>query len=70
MYILFLISDPAEFVILVVVVILILLSPAIILTIIGLAVRKKNENSAKTLFIIAAVYVLVGAGWCGTMFIN
>ena len=45
----------------------IMLGPAILLTIIGLLVRKNNKKAAKVLFILAAVYVLISLGICGTM---
>lgn len=41
--------------------------PALLLTIIGLVIRKNNKKAAKVLFIIAAVYFVIGAGFCGTM---
>ncbi len=45
----------------------IMLGPAILLAIIGLAVRKNNKKAAKVLFILAAVYVIVSFGICGGM---
>lgn len=39
----------------------------VILTIIGLFIRKTKPNTAKTLFIIAVVYIIVGLGICGTL---
>jgi low temperature requirement protein LtrA len=41
--------------------------PSIILGIIGLAIRKDKPKKAKTLFIIAGVYLLVSYGTCGAM---
>lgn len=46
-------------------VIFLMLSPAIILSAIGLVLRKKKPKTAKKLFIIAGVYLLVGLGICG-----
>lgn len=45
----------------------IMLGPAIIMTIIGFAVLKKNKKAAKVLFILSAVYVIVSLGICGSM---
>ncbi|MEP3210908.1 MAG: hypothetical protein ABJN95_17100 [Maribacter sp.] len=53
------------YLILAIVVILLLLSPAIVLCIIGLVLRKKKPKTSKTLFIIAGVYLLIGLGICG-----
>ncbi|TGV00545.1 hypothetical protein [Flavivirga rizhaonensis] len=47
----------------------IMLGPAILLAIIGLAVRKKNKKAAKVLFILAAVYVIISLGVCGGMMV-
>lgn len=41
----------------------------IILFIIGLALRNKNKKASKTLLIIAAVYVLMGLGICGSLMV-
>lgn len=45
----------------------IMFGPAILLTIIGLAVYKKNKKAAKVLFIISAVYVIISLGICGAL---
>ena len=45
----------------------IMFGPAILLAIIGFAVLKKNKKAAKVLFILAAVYVIVSLGICGSM---
>ena len=45
----------------------IMLSPAIIMTIIGFAVRKRNKKAAKILFIMASVYSIIGLGICGAL---
>ncbi|MEQ3663764.1 MULTISPECIES: hypothetical protein [unclassified Olleya] len=45
----------------------IMFGPAILLAIIGLALLKKNKKAAKVLFILAAVYVIVSLGICGSM---
>ncbi|MFD2917115.1 hypothetical protein [Psychroserpens luteus] len=52
---------------LVAMIIAIMFGPAILLTIIGLAVYKKNKKAAKVLFIIAAVYVIISLGICGAL---
>ncbi|GAA3592024.1 hypothetical protein Q4Q39_05365 [Flavivirga amylovorans] len=52
---------------LIVLIIAVMFGPAILLAIIGLAVRKKNKKAAKVLFILAAVYVIVSLGICGGM---
>ena len=45
----------------------IMFGPAILLTIIGLAILKSNKKAAKVLFILAVVYVIVSLGVCGSM---
>ncbi|MDD7885993.1 hypothetical protein [Flavivirga sp. 57AJ16] len=45
----------------------IMLGPAVLLTIIGFAIREKNKKAATVLFILAAVYVIVSFGICGGM---
>ncbi|MFD2725765.1 hypothetical protein [Hyunsoonleella rubra] len=45
----------------------IMFGPAIILTIIGLLVRKSNKKAAKVLFIIAVVYCIISLGICGAL---
>ena len=45
----------------------IMLGPAILLTIIGFAVLKKNKKAAKVLFILATIYVIVSLGVCGAL---
>ena len=45
----------------------IMLGPAILLTIIGFAVLKKNKKAAKVLFILATIYVIVSLGICGAL---
>jgi hypothetical protein len=55
------------FVLMIILILLILLGVPIILSIIGLVLRKKKPKTAKVLFIIAAVYVLIGLGICGTI---
>lgn len=45
----------------------IMFGPAIIMTIIGLALLKKKKTAAKVLFILSAVYVIVSLGICGSM---
>ena len=45
----------------------IMFGPAILLAIIGFAVKKNNKKAAKVLFILAAVYVIISLGFCGGM---
>nr|WP_321246556.1 hypothetical protein [uncultured Psychroserpens sp.] len=52
---------------LVVMIIAIMFGPAILLTIIGFAVYKKNKKAAKVLFILATVYVIISLGICGAL---
>ncbi|AXP80671.1 hypothetical protein CJ739_1583 [Mariniflexile rhizosphaerae] len=52
-----------------VLIIAIMLGPAILLAIIGFALRKNNKKASKVLFILAAVYVIVSLGICGSMII-
>lgn len=49
----------------VIVLALIMLGPPVLLTIIGLAVRSNNPKTAKVLFILAVLYLIVGLGICG-----
>lgn len=44
---------------------LIMFGPALLLLIIGLAIRKKNVKTAKVFYILAGVYLLVSFGICG-----
>jgi hypothetical protein len=52
---------------LLVLILIIMLGPPILLTIIGVAVRKNNPNTAKVLFILGGVYLIIGFGICGGM---
>ncbi|WP_431108040.1 hypothetical protein [Winogradskyella poriferorum] len=45
----------------------IMFGPSIILTIVGLAQFRKNKKTAKILFIIATVYLIVSLGICGAL---
>lgn len=49
---------------LIILIILALLSPAIICITVGFFLRKKKPKTAKILFIIAGVYLVVGIGLC------
>ncbi|MGJ8658859.1 MAG: hypothetical protein ACSHWV_03330 [Cellulophaga fucicola] len=53
-----------DYLTLIILIILALLSPAIICITVGLFLRKKKPKTAKTLFIIAGVYLVVGIGLC------
>lgn len=46
---------------------LIMIGPPIVLTLIGFGIKKNSPNSAKTLFILAALYLIIGLGICGTL---
>ncbi|MBQ0788150.1 MAG: hypothetical protein KBT69_11650 [Oceanihabitans sp.] len=52
---------------LVIMLVAIMFGPAILLTIIGAAVFKKNKKAAKVLFILATVYVIISLGICGAL---
>lgn len=45
----------------------IMIGPSIILGLIGLVLRKKKPATAKVLFILAAVYLLIAGGICGVL---
>ncbi|MEL1239887.1 hypothetical protein [Flavobacterium flavipallidum] len=45
----------------------IMIGPPIILTLIGFAVKKQSPKGAKVLFILAALYLLIGLGICGSL---
>ena len=50
-------------------IIAIMFGPPIVLALIGFGVKKNNPNAAKVLFILAAIYLLVGLGICGSLMI-
>ncbi|GAL65430.1 hypothetical protein JCM19301_3890 [Jejuia pallidilutea] len=41
--------------------------PSVILAIIGFSLLSKNKKTAKVLFIIAAVYLIISLGICGAL---
>jgi len=45
----------------------IMVGPPILMTIIGLAIKKNSPNGAKVCFIIGALYLIIGLGICGTL---
>ncbi|WP_428742616.1 hypothetical protein [Tenacibaculum sp.] len=45
----------------------IMFGPPIALAIVGGAIRKKNKTASKVLYILAALYLIVGLGICGSM---
>ncbi|MGB3607025.1 hypothetical protein [Psychroserpens sp.] len=45
----------------------IMFGPGVLLSIIGIALYKKNKKAAKVLFILAAVYTIISLGICGAM---
>jgi len=52
---------------LIILIVAVMFGPAILLTVIGLAVLKKNKKAAKVLFILAAVYLIISLGICGAL---
>ena len=42
-------------------------SPALLLLLIGAVLRGRKPKTAKVLFIIAGIYLLIGLGLCGMM---
>ncbi|MFI0429661.1 hypothetical protein [Mariniflexile sp. HMF6888] len=48
-------------------VITIMFGPAILLAIIGFILLKNNKKAAKVFFILAAAYVIISLGICGSM---
>ncbi len=52
---------------LVAILVLIMIGPPILLTIIGLSINKNQPKSAKVLYILASVYLLIGLGICGSL---
>lgn len=47
----------------------IMFGPPLLLTFIGFIVKKNAPKSAKVLFILAALYLLIGLGICGSMLV-
>lgn len=41
--------------------------PPLLLSLIGLSIYGRNKKTAKVLFILALVYVVVGGGICGSL---
>ena len=52
---------------LVVILVSIMVIPPIILTIIGFSIRKNYKKTALVLYILAALYLLIGLGICGAI---
>lgn len=48
-------------------VLLVMFGPPLLLAIIGLSRRKTSRQAAKVLFILAAVWLIVGGGICATI---
>lgn len=46
-------------------IIMIMVGPPVLFAIIGFAVKKNNPNAAKVLFILGALYLIIGLGICG-----
>ena len=47
--------------------VLIMVGTPVILTIIGFSIKKNYPKAAKVLFILAALYLLIGLGICGSL---
>lgn len=52
---------------LILLILFIMAGPPIILTVIGFSTKRNNPGTAKVLFILAAVYLIIGLGICGSM---
>ncbi|WP_408033072.1 hypothetical protein [Tenacibaculum xiamenense] len=52
---------------LVIILVALMIVPPIILSGIGIAIRKKYPTGSKVLYILAGLYLLVGLGICGTL---
>ena len=52
---------------LVAIMILIMVGPPIFIAFIGLVIKKNDPKAAKIFFILAALYLLVGLGICGSL---
>ena len=50
-------------------VIAIMIVPPIILSLIGFAIRKAYPDASKVLYILSAIYLIIGLGFCGSMMI-
>lgn len=48
-------------------ILIIMFGPPALLTIIGMFTFKGNRKTSKILFILAALYLLIGLGICGSM---
>ena len=48
----------------------IMFGPSILFVIIGLLIRKRNKKAAKILFILAAIYLIISLGVCGSMILG
>lgn len=46
---------------------LIMFGPPILLLLIGVAVKSKSKKASKILYILGAVYLVIGLGICGSM---
>lgn len=49
---------------------MILFGPPLILSIIGYAIRVDKPKKAKVFYILAALYLLIGLGICGSMLVQ
>nr|WP_321221350.1 hypothetical protein [uncultured Psychroserpens sp.] len=62
-----LLSPNMDFSGLLIMILFIMFGPGVLLTIIGIAVYRKNKKAAKVLFIIAIVYTIISLGVCGAL---
>lgn len=62
-----LLSPNMDFTGLFIIILLIMFGPSVILAIIGFSLLSKNKKTAKVLFIIAAVYLIISLGICGAL---
>lgn len=53
--------------VLVIFMLFVMLGPPTVLTLIGFGIKKNSPNAAKTLFILAALYLIIGLGICGSL---
>lgn len=53
----------------VILIVAVMLGPAILLAIIGLALRKNYKKASKVFFILAVVYLIISLGVCGAIMV-
>ena len=52
---------------LIIILVLLMIGPPVLLSIIGFLIKKNSPKTAKILFILAALYLLIGLGICGSL---